>query len=562
MSKIKVGLALGCLALTLIAGMCASGFVMLFLLKASHVPWTWNTYWKYFQILGRPDVAPYADTVKAAGLVGFGVPLILWTFLLVKLFKRIAPATHGEARFAQRGELSRQGLLKPTGNGIVIGKTGNDLLRLHGTRHALLAAPTRSGKGVGAVIPNLLTYGDSVVMLDIKQEAYDLTSGWRSKLGPVFLFNPFAEDLHTHCWNPMSYVNDDATFRTTDLQAIAAILYDDEGGSDPFWTNSARNCFLAASLYLFEQWDHERRRGKKRGRGGIPTPGRIYRLFSGDGIDLKAYLRRLAAQPFLSPDTRTAFANLTTLADQTLASVIGSFQAPLHIFLNPILDKATSSDSFRLTDLRRRAMSIYVGISPHKLAESSKILNLFFSQAINQNVKELPEKNPALKHQCLILLDEFTALGRVDIVARSISYLAGYNLRIFTVIQSLSQLDATYGRDVARSMVTNLACQIIYTPREQNDANEYSEMLGYTTLRKRNETRSNGRERNMSYTEVEERRALMLPQELKALSPEEQIIFIEGSPHPIRCGKIRYYTDRFFKKRLLPKIDVPKLSLH
>ena len=134
-------------------------------------------------------------------------------------------------------------------------------------------------------------------------------------------------------------------------------------------------------------------------------------------------------------------------------------------------------------------------------------------------------------------------------------------MRVFCVIQSLSQLDATYGVDVARTMVTNMACQVVYTPREQRDANEYSEMLGYTTLRRRTRTTSHGQSGSVSYAEVEERRALMLPQELKALSPEEEIIFVEGIAHPIKCSKIRYYKDGFFKARLKEKAKVPMLVL-
>ena len=496
-----------------------------------------------------------------------------WLFLAFAMRGPQQRATHGDARFASKGDLAATGMLKPVGNGIVVGKMGGDLIRLAGTRHVLLSAPTRSGKGVGAVIPNLLTFEDSIVVLDIKQEAFDLTSGWRQQYGPVYLFNPFAEDLRTHRWNPLSYVKRDPRFRITDLQAIAAILYEDDPHRDAFWTNQARNAFLAASLYLWESYDdaakaanaEKPRNVEKHANAAppaIPTLGQVYRLFSGDGsTDMKAYLSQLAQQDYLSRDCKTAFANLTALAEQTFTSVIGSFQEPLHIFLNPILDAATSANDFQLDDLRKKRMTVYVGITPNKLAEAKKLLNLFFSQAININTQALPDKDPALKHQCLLLLDEFTSIGRVDIIAHAISYLAGYNVRVFCVIQSLSQLDATYGAEVARTMVTNLACQIVYTPREQRDANEYSEMLGYTTLRRRNRTRSHGQGGSVSYAEVEERRALMLPQELKALSPEQQIIFVEGAPHPIKCGKIRYYQDAFFKQRLKDKAAVKTLEL-
>jgi len=152
-------------------------------------------------------------------------------------------------------------------------------------------------------------------------------------------------------------------------------------------------------------------------------------------------------------------------------------------------------------------------IQPNKLAESRLIVNLFFSQLINVNTKELPQNNPDLKHQCLLLMDEFTSIGKVNIIANAVSYMAGYNMRLLPIIQSMAQLDATYGKEVARTLITNHALQIIYAPREQQDANDYSDMLGYTTVRKQNVTRG----RETSRSESEERRALMLPQELKAM---------------------------------------------
>ena len=185
---------------------------------------------------------------------------------------------------------------------------------------------------------------------------------------------------------------------------------------------------------------------------------------------------------------------------------MGTFKEPLNPWINPIIDAATSADDFLLTDVRKKKMTVYIGILPNKLAESRIIVNLFFSQLINQNTKELPQDNPDLKHQCLLLMDEFTSIGRVEIIAHSVSYMAGYNIRLFPIIQSVAQLDAVYGKEYARTIITNHALQIIYTPREQQDANEYSEMLGYTTVKRKNVSR--GRERSVS--ESEERRALML----------------------------------------------------
>ncbi len=135
-----------------------------------------------------------------------------------------------------------------------------------------------------------------------------------------------------------------------------------------------------------------------------------------------------------------AFANLLSQADVTFSSIMGTFKEPLNAWINPVLDAATSGNDFLLTDLRKKKMTIYIGIQPNKLAEARLIINLFFSQLINVNTRELPQNNPELKHQCLLLMDEFTSIGKVDILASSVSYMAGYNLRLLPIIQSMAQL--------------------------------------------------------------------------------------------------------------------------
>ncbi|MCW4453842.1 type IV secretory system conjugative DNA transfer family protein [Flavobacterium sp. MXW15] len=542
--------------LALVVGYVLSGYLTLLLLKLDTGLLGVDTYYRYLRALDLPQLAPFAGKIKLAGFLGFGIPILLCLVGLALMFKPGKKSLHGDARFASAADLSKHGLFKRASNGIVVGKFGGKLVRLSGQQFVILAAPTRSGKGVGIVIPNLLEYQESVVVLDIKQENFDLTSGWRASQGQeVFLFNPFAEDRRTHRWNPLSYVSDDPAFRISDLMAIAAMLYPDGSDDQKFWVSQARNAFMAFALYLFENRDDERRTGFP--GMGEPTLGAIYRLSTGDGSDLRQYLKALSAREFLSSNARSAFANLLSQADETFASIMGTFKEPLNPWINPVLDAATSANDFRLTDLRRKKMTIYIGIQPNKLAESRLIINLFFSQIINLNTRELPTSNPELKYQCLLLMDEFTAIGRVDIIASAVSYMAGYNVRLLPIIQSMAQLDATYGKDVSRTIITNHALQILYAPREQQDANDYSEMLGYTTIRRKNVTK--GRETSHSFSE--ERRALMLPQELKAMGQEREVFLYEGIPHPVKCEKIRYYKDRHFTSRLLPKAEVPLVKV-
>lgn len=550
---LALALALG----TLAAGTYFSGFLTLLLLKLNTGLLEWDTYLGYLQAIDLPEVRPYVGKIKVGGYVGFGLPLLGYFALLVLILKPVKKPMHGDARFARASDLTKHGMLKPSSNGIVVGKFNGNLVRLGGQQFVILAAPTRSGKGVGVVIPNLLDYQESMVVLDIKQENFDLTSGWRASQGQeIYLFNPFAEDRRTHRWNPLSYVSRDPAFRVSDLMSVAAMLYPDGADDQKFWVSQARNAFMAFSLYLFENWDNERDSGFP-GAQCAPTLGAVYRLSSGDGTQLKAYFQELSSRKFLSGNARSAFANLLSQADETFSSILGTLKEPLNAWINPVLDAATSDDDFLLTDLRRKRMTIYVGIQPNKLAESRLIVNLFFSQVINLNTKELPQKNPELKHQCLLLMDEFTSIGKVDIIATAVAYMAGYNIRLLPIIQSMAQLDAVYGKDVSRTIITNHALQIIYAPREQQDANDYSDMLGYTTVRKQNVTRG----REVSRSESEERRALMLPQELKAMGFDKEVFLYEGIPHPVMCDKIKYFQDRHFTSRLLPKVEVQRLNI-
>lgn len=545
------------LIVAILAGLYLSSYILIVSYK--HLSWDlgWNMWWQFYAEMDTPRGRVYAEKTKLSGMIGFGIPILLWMGLVFLVLKTRQKALHGDARFATGSDLAGKGMFKKEKNGIVVGKFGGKLLRLSGQQFVILAAPTRSGKGVGIVIPNLLDYQESLVVLDIKQENFDLTSGWRESVGhEIYLFNPFAEDRRSHRWNPLTYVSADPAFRVSDLMSIAAMLYPDGAEDQKFWVSQARNAFMAFTLYLFEKYDDDQKIGFPFSK--LPSLGAIYRLSSGDGqSELKPFLKDLAQRPFLSSHGKTAFSGMLSQADETFASILGTFKEPLNAFINPILDAVTSADDFLLTDVRKKKMTIYIGIQPNKLAESRLIINLFFSQLINQNTKELPQNNKELKHQCLLLMDEFTSIGKVDIISTAVSYMAGYNIRLLPIIQSMSQLDATYGKDISRTMITNHALQIVYAPREQQDANDYSEMLGYTTVKKDSLTRG----REFSRSESEERRALMLPQELKAIGFDREIFFYEGIPHPVLCDKIKYFNDKYFTARLLPASKVEPMVI-
>ncbi|SDE09173.1 type IV secretory system conjugative DNA transfer family protein [Paraburkholderia lycopersici] len=454
---------------------------------------------------------------------------------------------------------------RPAGPPLVVGVWRGRYLKFAGQQFVLLAAPTRSGKGVGIVIPNLLSYEHSVIVLDIKQENFTITAGFRQAHGhEVYLFNPFAEDFRTARYNPLSAISD-GIFRVGDILAIGYALYP-SGGHDSFWNDSARNLFLGLTLLLCELRDARTR--KNAGDLNLPnypvTIGEVLRQSSGKGEPVKQYLGSMLANygAVLSGACVDALNRFLANDDRVLASILATFNAPLVIWANPVVDAATSENDFDLRDVRRKKMTVYLGITPDHLAESAVLLNLMFSQLVNVNTKQLPQDDPSLKYQCLMLMDEFTSIGKVGIIAKAVSYMAGYNLRLLAIIQSIAQLESVYGREDARTFATNCAMQLLYPPREQADANAYSEMLGYFTQKSVSVSRPRGwmAKGGLSESVSDQRRALLLPQELKELGQDREIILLENTK-PILANKIVYYRDPVFQSRVLPAPAVKPLDV-
>ena len=464
---------------------------------------------------------------------------------------------HGAARFANTAEIRKAGLLDPK-NGlektILVGKKNGRYLTYGGYQFVILAAPTRSGKGVGIVVPNCLNYSDSLVVLDIKGENFDITSGFRAKHGQkVYLFAPFDEAGVTHRYNPLEYISEDPAQRLGDIDAIGTALYSGGNQNDKFWSENAKDLFRGLCLFVLE-------------RKELPkTFGEILRQASGKGKPLKEYIfeelkkAQDAGHPF-SNACIDCLNRVLSNSENTLAGIVATFGTPLLIFQNPRVDLATSANDFDLREVRRERMSIYFKMPPNKLKEGSVLVNLFFDQLLNLNTRVLPSQDKTLKHQCLVLLDEMTSIGKVAMIAQAVSYMAGYNMRLLTIIQNKSQLEDVYGKAGALTLLSNHALMVMYAPSPtvQSDAQEYSEMLGYETVKSRSRTSSM---QSSSTSTSDQRRALMLPQEIRELGQTREIVSLENCK-PILCDKIRYYEDPEFTCRAnLPPPSIPKQDI-
>lgn len=448
-------------------------------------------------------------------------------------------ALHGAARWAKHSEAKAAGLMDR--EGLLLGKSGNGFVQFGGTEHVLLEAPTRAGKGVGVVIPNLLTWADSVVVLDVKQENWEKSAGWRKSLGhQVLLFDPLDPQGRTCRFNPFSHINRSDPVEVIDeLQKIAAMLWPPPANGESFWMDSARTAFIGVAAYIAAT-------------PVLPfTMGEVYRNFSaGDAKERfpKIIKERQAQRNPLSEACISALNDWISSSANTFTGIRQSVSAKINLWINPYVDAATSESDFDLREFRSRPISLYLGVSPDNIERVSDIYNLLFQQLIDLNVRELPdEKTGRHPLKLLLLLDEFARLGRASVIASGFSYVAGYGIRLLPVIQARAQLRDVYGPDVTSEIVQNCGVELVFTPKHVDVAKELSERLGNYTYEAKSRSKRVWDAFEGSVSTSDQRRPLMLPQELLLLSQDDVIVLRAGIP-PLKGGKIRYYKDKWMAK--------------
>lgn len=530
-----------------------------------------------------PNVKKYLVIgVAVGGVIALIPPFIAIAIIATSPNKE---QIHGSAKFATDMDLSKSGLFPKRGNkepSILLGKmpTGRfkgRFIELTGALFAEVPAPTRSGKGVGIVIPNCVTYNHSLVNTDIKFENFVKSAGFRKHCGQdVFLFAPdgFAinesarenEQLQSHRWNPYDYVRRSKTFRIGDVLNISNSLYPVSGDRNDIWNELAGKLFKGLSCWML---DTESITGVK------PSLPYILKLTGVDG-GLRPWMRRELKNDYVSDDTRFEFNNCLSMAEETYSSVESNLLSPLAIFSDHVTAAAVSESDFDFRELRKKPMTIYIGCQPANLKNFGKLFNLFFEQLISENTRTLPEHDDTLKYQCLLLLDEFTALGRVKQIEKAISYTAGYNLRFLTIYQDEGQVDEVYGKDNSRNIRKNHGVTVVYPPKEVDEnTKRLSATLGTKTVKKRKISRSSGKGSSRTINNEELKRDLMMPHEIVELGFEKhpvakdlglKTIIVKENQRPFIANKIIYFDEPNLLERVqyseknIP--DIPFLNLN
>ena len=477
---------------------------------------------------------------------------------------------YGNARFANSADIRKMGLFPKKGkdgkidnNGIIIGMYNNQLLRFGGQQFVALGAPTRSGKGVGIVIPNLLDYPNSCVVQDIKLECFEYTSKYRKEIlkQDIFLFNPYS--FKTHRYNPLFYIDMEGENADAELNDFANILYPlkNDGSVTDYFNGKAKDLFIGL-CYMMNDLLGTRKGIAFLQKYELECSFSLYGILKlSEGLNFEVEIadgeiktisnfadtyNTLVEMKMVSPKAKERIdAFFEIKSDNERSSAMGSFISPLAIFRADNMRLATSANDFDFRDLRRKKMTIYIGITPDKLASAKPILNIFWQQLILINVQQgLPQSNKELKHPCLLLMDEFTASGYLATYSSAISFMAGYDLRSLIIYQADSQLTNNkpegYGQAEANTLLKNHACRIYYAMKD-DDAKRLSESLGTKTVKQRSRNLGQGG----GGSESETSRALMLSKEIEEMPFDTEIIKIEGKP-PIKCKKALYYSNKYF----------------
>lgn len=439
----------------------------------------------------------------------------------------------GDAHF-QNAVLLRRG--KWFGHkGHILGRFGRQLLRVRDERHHLIIGPTRSGKGVSYVIPNALTHQGSMIVTDLKGEIFRSTAGYRKARGnQVFLFAPGSD--RTHRYNPLDFIRPDRGDRSTDIQNIASILVPENAESEnSIWQATAQQVMAGAISYIHESAFY-------RGRRNL---GEVTAFFN-SGVNLQALMTFIKEQEAnLSRFTLESFNAYIALAERAAASALLDIQKALRPFRNERVVAATSVTDMDLRALKHRPISIYLAPNITDITLLKPLLALFVQQTLDTLLLDHDPRSLPI----YFLLDEFRQLKKMNEITSKLPYVAGYNIKMAFVIQDLKNLDEIYGETARHSLMGNCGYQLVLGANDQVTAETISKGLGKRTVRYKTESRTielMGLHRRTKVEQLRER-DLMMPQEVRQMSPDAMLVLVEGQS-PIQAQKLRYFARSPFRE--------------
>ena len=514
---------------------------------AVYRPWDFFLWWFEFDAYAPWVFARGGFIAVSGGLLG-AVAAIIGSVWRARQAKRVT--TYGSAHWASPRDLKQSGLLKPAG--VFLGRMGENYIRHDGPEHVMAFAPTRSGKGVGLVVPTLLSWTGSAVIHDIKGENWTLTAGWRSRFSHCLYVNP--TDPCSAAYNPLLEVRRGVQ-EVRDVQNIADVLVDPEGSIEKrsHWEKTSHSLLVGAILHILYA-------GQERTLCGVANflsdPAHPFdhtlRLMM-----TTAHLGRQGVHPVVASSAR----EVLNKSENERSGVLSTAMSFLGLYRDPTIAAVTSRCDWRIADLisAEHPLSLYLVVPPSDISRTKPLIRLILNQIGRRLTESLDGSDGiARKHKLLLMLDEFPALGRLDFFESALAFMAGYGLRAFLIAQSLNQIEKAYGPNNA--ILDNCHVRVAFASNDERTAKRISDALGAATELRAQKNYAGHRLSpwlgHLMVSRQETARQLLTPGEVMQLPPDDEIVMVSGHP-PIRAKKIRFYADANFKDRTLP---APKLS--
>jgi type IV secretion system protein VirD4 len=453
-----------------------------------------------------------------------------------------AADTYGSARWATPQEVKRAGLLGS--EGVVLGRYRRAYLRHDGPEHVLCFAPTRSGKGVGLVVPSLLTWPGSAIVHDIKGENWTLTAGFRARHGRVLLFDP--TNSASAAYNPLLEIRK-GEWEVRDVQNVADILVDPEGSLERrnHWEKTSHSLLVGAILHvLYAEADK--------------TLAGVAAFLSDPRRPIESSLIIMMTTPHLGkagahPVIASAARELFNKAPNERSGVLSTAMSFLGLYRDPVVAQVTRRCDWRIADLVGGEVpaTLYLVVPPSDISRTKPLIRLLLNQIGRRLTEELNPKNR--RHRLLLMLDEFPALGRLDFFESALAFMAGYGIKSFLIAQSLNQIEKAYSAN--NSILDNCHVRVCFATNDERTAKRVSDALGTATEMKAMRNYAGSRLSpwlgHLMVSRQETPRPLLTPGEVMQLPPADELVLVSGCP-PLRAKKARYFEDRQFAERVLP----------
>ncbi|TKV76166.1 conjugal transfer protein TraG [Rhizobium sp. AU243] len=496
--------------------------------------WWWYAFDAY-----APSMFVEGGVIAASGgLMAIAAAIMM---SIVRAREARSVATYGSARWAGDKEIHAAGLLGP--DGVVLGRHERDYLRHDGPEHVLCFAPTRSGKGVGLVVPTLLTWPGSCIVHDIKGENWTLTAGFRGKHGRVLLFDP--TNAKSSAYNPLLEVRQ-GEWEVRDVQNIADILVDPEGSLDRrnHWEKTSHSLLVGAILHVLYAEPEK-------------TLAGVANFLSDPRRPVEATLRAMMDTPHLGeagvhPVIASSARELLNKSDNERSGVLSTAMSFLGLYRDPVVARVTARCDWRIADIvgGKKPASLFLVVPPSDINRTKPLIRLILNQIGRRLTEELHTSGK--RHRLLLMLDEFPALGRLDFFESALAFMAGYGLKSFLIAQSLNQIERAYGPNNA--ILDNCHVRVSFATNDERTAKRVSDALG-TATELRDSTNYAGHRLSpwlghLMVSRQETARPLLTPGEIMQLPPNEEIVMVAGTP-PIKATKARYFDDARLQERII-----------